>query len=179
MILKSPMKLKATKERRLKMTIKFKYMNSLKGGLLKVTFLSLSVLCLTGLNATLSLAQQGLAIHYLATERSYTATMQINDKAQDVWQSVVNQAKKNNPGNLEIKKEDVEKLEFVATKQTKNGETLWGKIKVRPVGETSCHVMFTATMRGGKPLAESMKDFVLNSLMKFCDEKGLSCKVDE
>ena len=161
------------------MKIKFKDMNSLKGGLLKVTFLSLLVLCLTGLNATLSLAQQGLAIHYLATARSYTATFQINDNAQDVWQRVVNSTKKKNPGNLEIKTEDKEKLVFEATKKTKNGETLWGKVKVTPAGETSSHVMFTATMRGGEPLPESMKDFVLGSIQRFCHEQGLTCNVDK
>jgi hypothetical protein len=144
-----------------------------------LTILLLSVICLIGLSATESFATQPLSIHFLATARSYTATMQINDKAADVWQSVVNVAKKRNPGNLEIKEENKEKLKFEATKKTKNGETLWGSIKVTPVSETSCQLIFTATMRGGKPLEEDMKDLVLNSLLTFCDEKGLSCKVAE
>jgi hypothetical protein len=161
------------------MKIKFKDIKSLKGRLLKVTVLSLSVLCLTGLNTAVSYAQQGLAIHYLATARSYTATFQINDKAQDVWQRVVDSTKKKNPGNLEIRKEDKAKLVFQATKKTKDGQTLWGKVKVTPAGENSSHVMFTATMRGGEPLAESMKDFVLGAIQRFCHEQGLTCNVDK
>jgi alkylated DNA nucleotide flippase Atl1 len=161
------------------MKIKFKNMKGLTGELLKVTLLLLSVVSMIGLNTAVSYAQQGLAIHYLATARSYTATFQMNDKAQDVWQRVVDSTKKKNPGNLEIKKEDKEKLVFEATKKTKNGETLWGKVKVTPAGENSSHVMFTATMRGGEPLPESMKDFVLGAIQRFCHEQGLTCNIDK
>ena len=159
------------------MTIKFKDMNSLKGRLLKVTLLLLSIICLIGLNTALSFAQASQAIHSLATSRSYTATMQINDKAEDVWQSVVNVAKKRNPNNLKIKEENKEKLKFEATKITKSGEELWASLKVRPVSETSCRLIFTATMGGGKPLEKDMKEMVTGILLQFCDEKGLTCKI--
>ncbi len=177
MTLKNLMKLKATKERRLKMAIRFKDMNSLKERLLAATFALLFVICMIGFNAAISLAGQLLAIHSLATSRTYTATMEVNDKAEDVWQSVVNVAKKRNPNNLKIKEENKEKLKFEATKITKNGETLWGSVKVRPVSETSSRLIFTATMGGGKPLEKEMKDFVHGTLLQFCDEKGLTCEI--
>jgi hypothetical protein len=171
------MKLKATKERRLKMTIKFNDMNSLKGRVLVVILLLMSVSCFIGVNTAESAAQQALAIDYLASSRSHTATMQINDKAEVVWQSVVNIAKKRNPNNLEIKKENKEKLEFEATKITINGEKLWGSVKVRPLSETSCRLIFTATMGGGKPLEKEMKNFVQETLLQYCDETGLKCNI--
>jgi hypothetical protein len=159
------------------MIIKFKDMNSLKERMLKVTFLLLSIACLIGLNTAVSFAQTPLAIHYLATSRSYTATMQINDKAEDVWQSVVNVAKKRNPNNLKIKEENKKDLEFEATKITKNGEELRASLKVRPVSATSCLLIFTATMGGAKPLEKDMNKMVTDILLQFCDEKGLTCKI--
>jgi hypothetical protein len=171
------MKLKAIKERRLKMTIRFKNMNSLKGRLLKAILLLLSITCLIGLNTAVSFAQTSFAIDYLASTRSHTATMQINDKAEDVWQSVVDVAKKRNPGNLKIKEENKEKLKFEATKITKSGEELWASLKVKPVSETSCRLIFTATMGGGKPLEKDMKEMVSGILLQFCEEKGLTCKI--
>ena len=159
------------------MTIKFRDRNSLKGRLLKVTLLLLSIICLIGLNTAVSFAQGSYAIHFLATSRSYTATMQINDKAEDVWQSVVNVAKKRNPDNLKIKEENKKDLKFEVVKMTKSGEELWASLKVRPDSETSCRLIFTATMGGNKPLAKDMKDMVTDILLQFCDEKGLKCKI--
>ncbi len=159
------------------MIIKSKNMQSLKGRLINVTMLLLSIICLIGLNTTLSFAMEPFEIHFLATSRSYTATMQINDKAGDVWQSVVNVAKKRNPNNLKIKKENKESLEFNASKITENDEVLMASLKVRPESETSCRLMLTATMGGNKPLAKDMKDMVTDILMQFCDEKGFSCKI--
>ena len=159
------------------MIIKFKEMKSLKGILLKVAFLLLSITCLIGLNTAASFAQNPLAIDYLASSRSYTATMQINDKAGDVWQSVVDVAKKRNPNNLKIKKENKTDLKFEATKITKSGEELMASLKVRPDSETSCQLIFTATMGGGKPLEKDMKEMVTDILLQFCDEKGLTCKI--
>ena len=159
------------------MIIKFKEMNSLKGILLKVAFLLLSITCLIGLNTAESFAQNPLAIDYLASSRSYTATMQINDKPVDVWQSVVNVAKKRNPNNLKIKKEDKKDLKFEATKITENGQELMATLKVSPVSETSCRLIFTATMGGAKPLEKDMKDMVTGILLQFCDEEGFSCKL--
>ena len=161
------------------MKIEFKAMNSLKGRFLKLALLLLSIACMIGLNTAVSYAQEGLAIHFLATARSYTATMDVYDKADNVWQSVVNVAKKKNPSNLKIKEENKEKLRFEATKMTKNGEELMGLIKVRPVSDTGSRLIFTATMGGGKPLEEDMKDMVVGILMQFCDEKGLKCKMVE
>jgi hypothetical protein len=166
-------------ERRLEMKIEFKDINILKGRLLQVALVLLSIASMIGLNTALSYAQEGLAINFLATARSYTATMDVNDTADNVWQSVVNVAKKKNPGNLKIKEESKEKLRFEATKMTKNGEELMGLIKVRPVSETGCRLIFTATMGGGKPLKEDMKDMVTGILLQFCDEKGLTCKMVE
>jgi hypothetical protein len=171
------MKLKAPKERRLKMTIKFNDMNSLKGRFLAVILLLLSVSCFIGLNTAVSFAQKSFAIDYLASSRSHTATMQIDDKAEVVWQSVVNIAKKRNPNNLKIKEENKKKLKFEASKETKNGETLWGSVKVRPLSDTSSRLIFTATMGGGKPLEKEMRDFVLETIMQYCDETGLKCKI--
>ncbi len=159
------------------MTIIFKDMNSLKGRFLALVLLLLSVACFIGLNTAVSHAQESMAIHFLATARSHTATMLVNDKAEVVWQSVVNVAKKRNPDNLKIKKEDKKKLKFAAEKITKSGETLLGSIKVSPLSETSCQLIFTATMGGGKPLAREMKDFVQEILLQFCDEKGMTCKI--
>jgi hypothetical protein len=159
------------------MRIDFKNMNSLKGRLISVILLLLSVACLIGLNTAVSFAQSSFAIDYLASTRSHTATMQVNDKAEAVWQSVVNVAKKRNPNNLKIKEENKEKLKFEATKITKSGETLWGSVKVRPLSETSCRLIFTATMGGGKPLEKEMKDFVLETLLQYCDEMGMTCKI--
>ncbi len=173
------MKLKVNKERRFKMIVKYVNMNSLKERLLVVTFALLFVICLIGLNTDLSFAQASHAILSLATSRSYTATMQINDKAGDVWQSVVNVAKKRNPNNLKIKEENKKKLKFEAVKMTKSGEELRASLKVRPVSETSCRLIFTATMGGNKPLAKDMKDMVTDILLQFCDEKGLTCKIIE
>lgn len=142
-----------------------------------VTFVLLFVICMIGFNAATSLAGQPLSIHFLATSRSYTSTMDVNDKAEEVWQSVVNVAKKRNPNNLKIKEENKEKLKFVASKITENGEELQGSVKVMPLSETSCRLIFTATMGGGKPLEKAMKDFVLETLLQFCDEKGFTCKI--
>jgi hypothetical protein len=174
------MNLKATKERRVKMTITLKHMKGLKERLIPVTLLFLSVLCLTGFNTALSFAghaAQPLSVHFLATSRSYTATMQVNDKAEVVWQSMVKFAKKRNPNNLRIKEENKEKLKFEATKITQNDEILWGSLKVTPVSETSCQLMFTATMGGGKPLEKEMKDFVMETILLYCNETGLSCNI--
>ena len=159
------------------MTIKFKNMNILKERWFVVTFLLLSVACLIGLSTTISFAQRPLAIDYLASTRSHTATMQINDKAEVVWQSVVDLAKKRNPNNLKIKEENKKKLKFEVSKKTKDGETLWGSVKVRPLSETSCRLIFTATMGGGKPLEKEMKDFVLETILQYCKETGLACSV--
>ena len=159
------------------MIVKFKDMNSIKRRLIPVILLLLSVACLTGLNTAVSHAQTSFAIDYLASTRSHTATMQVNDKAEVVWQSVVNLAKKRNPNNLKVKEENKEKLKFEATKITKNGQTLWGSVKVRALSETSCRLIFTATMGGGKPLEKEMKDCVLETLLQYCDASGLKCKI--
>ncbi len=159
------------------MTIKFKDVNSLKGGLLKVTLFLLSIIYMIGLNTTLSFAMEPFEIHVLATSRSYTATMQINDKAEDVWQSVVNVAKKRNPNNLKIKKENKKDLKFEATKITKSGQELMASLKVRPDSKTSCRLIFTAVMGGNNPLEKDMKEMVTDMLLQFCDEKGLTCKI--
>ena len=159
------------------MIVKLKDMNSLKQRLILATLLLLVVVCMIGLSTAVSFAQGSYAIHSLATSRSYTATMQINDKAEDVWQSVVNVAKKRNPNNLKIKEENKKKLKFEAVKMTKSGEELWASLKVRPESETSCQLIFTATMGGNKPLAKDMKDMVTDILLQFCDEKGLTCKI--
>jgi hypothetical protein len=45
------------------------------------------------------------------------------------------------------------------------------------VSETSCRLVFTATMGGGKPLEKDMKDFVQDTLLQFCDEKKLTCSI--
>jgi hypothetical protein len=176
MTLKNTIKLKAPKERRLKMKIEFKVMNSIKGRLLAVILLLLSVACLTGLNTAVSHAQTSFAIDYLASTRSHTATMQVNQKAEVVWQNVVDLAKKRNP-NLTIKEENKKKLKFEATKKTKSGETLWGSVKVRPLSDSSCRLIFTATMGGGKPLEKEMKEFVQDTLLQYCDEMGMKCNV--
>jgi hypothetical protein len=178
MALKCPIILKSNLKRRLKMNITFKDMNSMKEGLIPATILLISVICLIGFNVA-EAAAPPMSIHYLATSRSHTATMQVNDKAADVWQSVVDIAKKRNPGNLEVKEENKEKLKFEASKKMESGETLWGSIKVTPLSATSCRLIFTATMSGGKPLEKEMKDLILNSLLTFCDEKGLTCNVIE
>ena len=149
----------------------------LKKRFLATTFALLFVISMIGLNAAVSFAGEGMAIHVLATSRSYTATMQINDKAGDVWQSVVDVAKKRNPNNLKIKKENKTDLKFEATKITKSGEELMASLKVRPDSETSCRLIFTATMGGGKPLEKDMKEMVTDILLQFCDEKGLTCKI--
>ena len=154
-----------------------KALNSLKRKLFGAILLLVSMACLTGLNTALSFAQGGLAIHFLATERSYTATMDIKDKAANVFESVVNVSKKRNPNNLKIKKVDREKLEYEASKITESGEELMGSIKVSPLSETSCRLIFTATMGGGKPLQKKMKEFVQGTLLQFCDEKGLTCNI--
>ncbi len=159
------------------MIVKLKDMNSLKQRLILATLLLLAVVCMIGLSTAVSFAQGSYAIHSLATSRSYPATMQINDKAEDVWQSVVNVAKKRNPNNLKIKEENKKKLKFEAVKMTKSGEELWASLKVRPESETSCQLIFTATMGGNKPLAKDMKDMVTDILLQFCDEKGLTCKI--
>jgi hypothetical protein len=159
------------------MIVKLKDMNSLKHRLIPVTLLLLSVSCLIGLNTVESFAQTPLAIDYLASSRSHTATMQVNDKAEVVWQSIVNLAKKRNPNNLKIKEENKKKLKFEASKITQNDEILWGSVKVRPLSETSCRLIFTATMGGGKPLEKEMKDFVLETLLQYCGETGLACKI--
>jgi len=152
-------------------------MNMLKKRLLAVTFVLIFFISIIGFNAALSFAGEGMAIHFLATSRSYTATMQINDKAEDVWQSVVNVAKKRNPNNLKIKEESKKDLRFEAVKITKSGEELMASLKVRPVSKNSCRLIFTATMGGNKPLEKDMKAMVTDILMQFCDEKGLTCKV--
>jgi hypothetical protein len=159
------------------MIIKCKERNSLKKRLLAITFALLFVLSMVGLNAAISHAGQPLAIHFLATSRSYTATMQVNDKAEVVWQSMVNLAKKRNPNNLRIKEENKDNLKFKATKITENDEILWGSLKVTPLSATSCQLMFTATMGGGKPLEQEMKGFVMDIIQQYCDETGLSCKI--
>ncbi len=159
------------------MTIKFKERNSLKRGLFAVTLLLLSITCLIGLNTAVSFAQESFAIHALATSRSYTATMQVNDKAEVVWQNVVNVIKKRNPNNLKIKEENKKKLTFEGSKTTQSGETLMGSMKTSPLSETSCRLIFTATMGGGKPLEKEMKDFVQETLMQLCDEMGMTCKI--
>ncbi|MCK5457294.1 MAG: DUF1573 domain-containing protein [Melioribacteraceae bacterium] len=76
-----------------------------------------------------------------------------------------------------IKKENKKDLKFEATKITKSGEELMASLKVRPDSETSCRLIFTATMGGNKPLAKDMKDMVTDILLQFCDEKGLTCKI--
>ena len=156
---------------------KFKEMNKMKERLLAATFALLFVLATFGFNAAVSFAGEGLAIHFLATSRSYTATMQINDKAEDVWQSVVNIAKKRNPNNLKIKEENKKDLKFKASKVTESDEVLSASLKVRPESETSCRLMLTATMGGNKPLENDMKEIVTDILMQFCDEKGLTCSI--
>jgi len=158
------------------MTIIFKEMSSLKERLLAPIIALLFVICIFGFNAAMSFASQSLAIHFLATARSYTATMEVNYKAVDVWQSVVNVAKERNPNNLEIKEENKKDLKFEATKKTKNGDELWFSLKVTPISETSCRLILTARMDGGKPLEKDMKDLVLGSLQQFCKEKGLTCE---
>jgi hypothetical protein len=160
------------------MIVKFKDMNSIKRRLIPVILLLLSVACLTGLNTAVSHAQTSFAIDYLASTRSHTATMQVNDKAEVVWQKVVNLAKKRNP-NLKIKEENKKKLKFEATKKTKNGETLWGSVKVRPLSDTSSRLIFTATMGGGKPLEKEMEAFVQDTLLQYCNEMGMKCNVVE
>ena len=159
------------------MMIKLKQMDGFKEKLISAALLFMLVVCLIGLNTAESLAQTRYAIDYLASTRSHTATMQVNDKAEVVWQSIVDLAKKRNPNNLKIKKEDKEKLKFEASKITQNDEILWGTVKVRPLSETSCRLIFTATMGGGKPLEKEMKDFVLETLMQYCDETGIKCEV--
>ena len=168
--MKIPIKLKVNKERRFKM-------NSMKKRLLVGTFALLFVICLIGLHTAVSFAKMSAAIHSLATSRSYTATMQINDKAENVWQSVVDVAKKRNPNNLKIKEENKKKLKFEAKKMTKSGGELWASIKVRPDSGSSCRLIFTATMGGGKPLEKDMKEMVTGILLQFCDEKGLTCNI--
>jgi len=159
------------------MMIKLKQMDGFKEKLISAALLFMLVVCLIGLNTAESLAQTSYAIDYLASTRSHTATMQVNDKAEVVWQSIVDLAKKRNPNNLKIKKEDKEKLKFEASKVTQNDEILWGTVKVRPLSDTSCRLIFTATMGGGKPLEKEMKDFVLETLMQYCDETGMKCEV--
>ena len=156
------------------MTIKFSDRR-----IFKVALLLLSIICLIGLKTAVSFAQESFAIHALATSRSYTATMQVNDKAEVVWQSIVDLAKKRNPNNLKIKVENKKKLKFEATKIVENGETLLGSVKVRPLSETSSQLIFTAMMSGGKPLEKEMKAFVEEILMQYCDETGLACKIVE
>jgi len=145
--------------------------------LLRITLLLLSVACLVGVSTAVSFAQTTFAIDYLASARSHTATMEINDTAENVWQSVVDIAKKRNPDNLKIKEENKEKLKFEASKITDSGEELWASLKVRPLSETSCRLVFTATMGGGTPLGKDMKDFVQDTLLQFCDEKKLTCSI--
>jgi len=181
MILNNLIKRNSTKERRFKMVIKLKHMKSLKEKLIPATVLFLTVLCLIGFITAESYAvpQQVLAIDYLASSRSHTATMQVNDKAEVVWQSVIDLAKKRNPNNLRIKEENKEKLKFEASKITENDQILWGSVQVRPISETSCRLIFTATMGGGKPIEKEMKNFVKETLLLYCDETGLKCKIVE
>jgi hypothetical protein len=163
--------LNVNKERRFKM-------NSMKKRLLIGTFALLFVICLIGLHTAVSFAKTSAAIDYLASSRSHTATMQVDDKAENVWQSVVTLDKKRNP-NLKIKEENKKKLKFEASKKTESGETLWGSVKVRPLSSSSCRLIFTATMGGGKPLEKEMKAFVQDTILQYCDETGLSCKIAE
>ncbi|NOQ66208.1 MAG: hypothetical protein GQ556_03205 [Desulfobacterales bacterium] len=181
MMLNNLIKRNSTKERKFKMVIKLKHMKSLKERLMPATVLVLAVLCLIGFITAESDAvrQQVLAIDYLASSRSHTATMQVNDKAEVVWQSVVALAKKRNPNNLKIKVENKEKLKFEASKITEDDQILWGSVQVRSLSATSCRLIFTATMGGGKPIEKEMKDFVQETLLQFCDEKGLTCKISE
>ena len=165
------------KERRLKMISKMKDMNSLKQRFIPVALLLMSVSCFIGLNPAVSFAQHSYAIDYLASSRSHTATMQIDDRAEVVWQSIVDLAKKRNPNNLRIKEENKKKLKFEASKMTQNDEILWASVKVRPISDTSCRIIFNATMGGGKPLEKEMKDFVLQTILQYCDETGLKCEI--
>jgi hypothetical protein len=150
---------------------------SLKSGILTVSLSLLIVTALVGANVYLAFADSMNAIHTLASSRSYTATMLINGKAEDVWQSVVNVAKKRNPGNLKIKKENKKDLIFEASKITENGEELMALLKVKPVSKSSSELTFRATMGGGKPLEKAMHDMVIDILLGFCEEEGLTCKV--
>ena len=161
------------------MISKLKDMNSLKQRFIPAALILTSVTCFILLNTAVSFAQRPLAIDYLASSRSHTATMQIDDKAEVVWQSVVALAKKRNPNNLKIKVENKEKLKFEASKITEDDQILWGSIQVRSLSATSCRLIFTATMGGGKPIEQEMNDFVQETLLQFCDEKGLTCKISE
>ena len=159
------------------MISKLKDMNSLKQRFIPAALILISVTCFILLNTAVSFAQRPLAIDYLASSRSHTATMQIDEKAEVVWQSIVDLAKKRNPNNLKIKNENKKKLKFEASKITQNDEILYGSVKVRPISETSCRLIFTASMGGGKPLEKEMKDFVLETILQYCDETGLKCKI--
>ena len=119
------------------MTVTYKMITGRKERCITVLCALIFAVCMIGLSVTDSHArrQTALAIDYLASSRSHTATMQIDEKAEDVWQSVVDIAKKRNPDNLKITEEDRADLEFEATKKTKSGETLWASIKVNPLVE--------------------------------------------
>ena len=159
------------------MLIRSRIVRSLKSGIATVTLSLLMVTALVGANVYLAFAGSMNAIHTLASSRSYTATMVINSKAEDVWQSVVNVAKKRNPGNLKIKKESKTDLIFEASKVTENGEELMALLKVKPVSSSSSELTFRAAMGGGKPLEKAMHDMVVDTLMEFCEEKGMTCEI--
>lgn len=149
----------------------------LKAGISTVSLILLTVTALMGASAHVSFADSINAIHALASSRSYTATMEVDSKAEDVWESVVKVAKKRNPGNLKIKEENKQDLKFEASKITENGEELMALLKVTPLSETSCKLTFRAAMGGGKPLEKAMHDMVVDTLMGFCEEEGLTCQI--
>ena len=118
-----------------------------------------------------------VAVYYMATERAFTMTMEVNAPAQEAFDAFYKISTEGVivKSPLEIIQHNKEELFFEGTKVGEKGEELWAAWKVTPISRKKSNVILSAWFEDW-PM-EEVKQAVRNNVRRVCDLLGYKCKV--
>jgi hypothetical protein len=143
-------------------------MRSKKKNKIALRFFGYLISVLTATSMLGCIAAIPIAVKYLKSSKHITATLQINEKADTIYQIIVRELQVT--PNVLIKERDDAKFQVEATR----GEQ-YGSFKVTSIGANKSHVIITVDA-GEKEEDEQLAKNIVN---RICEEVKAPCKTIE
>ena len=149
---------------------------SVQAKALATRLLSVSIVFMFALSLAACIAAVPLAVKYVKEKDAAKLTMEVEGKAEEIYDSSVRSTRRKNP-NMEVIVDDREDLEFEAKKMTPEGKLLWASWKVEQKDEKT--VAVELKLKGEDVEEEVMEQRAIKNLQAFCAEIGKKCKIEK
>lgn len=140
-----------------------------KTKLFAVTVVLLSIISLVACVAAIP-----LAVKYAKEKDMAKLTLNVEGKAEEIYDASVRTFKRNNPDLEVIKDKD---LKFETKKMTPEGKELWASWKVKQKDEKMVEVEFKIKIEDMEE--EAVEQRAIKGIQAFCDEIERRCKIEK